>query len=83
MTFGVTLAEARPTRPRFEPTDLELENPGVLDVDLQLGYIDATPTGRVVLPDVELDLGIARNFELDVDATYALDPTGGSLPDNL
>lgn len=80
-----TSASARPIRPRFEPTDLELERPGTLELNFQVGYIDASPQGRVVLPDFEVDLGLTRRFEIDLDGTYAFDPTAGgsSQPDNL
>ena len=70
-----SLAEARPVRPRFEPTDLELELPGTLGLDVQLGYVDATPQSRLIAPDFELDLGLTKRFELDLDGTYFIDPT--------
>ncbi len=85
LLLSSTSALARPIRARFEPTDLELERPGVLDLDFQLGYLwGAQP--RLVLPDFEFDLGISRRFELDVDGTYAIDPRtpeAPSVPDNL
>ena len=54
-------------------------------MDFQVGYIAATPQGRVVLPDFEFDLGLTRRFEIDLDGTYAFDPSAGgsSQPDNL
>ncbi len=78
-------AYARPSRPRFEPTDLELEVPGTLDLDLQVGYIDSTPTSRLIVPDFEVDLGITRRFELDLDGTFAIDSSTSHTfqPDNL
>jgi len=79
------VAAARPVRPLFEPTDLELELPGVLDVDLQLGAIrDAAPgPWRVVTPDFEIDLGLLHWLELDIDGTYAVDVNAHAVPDNL
>jgi hypothetical protein len=81
-------AEARP-RPLFEPTDLEMEKTGVLDIDLQFGPVRAD-AWRLVVPDVEVDLGILPQVELDIDGAYAIeapDPHGFSLdhaaPDNL
>jgi hypothetical protein len=81
-------AEARP-RPLFEPTDLEMEKPGWLDVDLQFGPVRAD-AWRLVVPDVEVDFGILPQVELDIDGAYAIesaDGTGISLdhpaPDNL
>lgn len=54
-------------RSRFEPTDLELEKTGVLDIDLQLGTFQGDPS-RPAVADLELDLGVAPNVEIDVDA---------------
>ena len=56
----------------FEPTDLELEDTGHLDVDLQFGFVRAATNYRVVAPDVELDLGVAQNVELDLDLAYGI-----------
>lgn len=82
---AASAVEARPLRPRFEPTDLELEVPGTLEVDVQVGYVDATPTSRVVLPDFELDLGLTKRFELDLDGEYSLylGAIDGSHPETL
>src|SRR5262249_49841614 len=66
-------AAARPVRHRFEPTDLEMEEPGVLDIDVQFGPVQGPSSSRLVAPDFELDLGIARHVELDVDGAYAFD----------
>jgi len=72
-------ANAAP-RSTFEPTDLELEDPGVLDLDVQLGFFRGDPS-RGVVPDLELDLGLAKNVELDLDTAYTREgPPGGSLP---
>lgn len=78
--IGVILATsvdagARPTRPRFEPTDLELEDPGTTELDTQLGVSHGTgPSGnRLILPDFELDLGLFPNAELDIDGAFSLD----------
>jgi len=78
-------AAARPVRPLFEPTDLEMEQPGVLDVDLQIGVVRGADTGpyRVVTPDFELDVGILSWLELDIDGTYAVDEDAHAVPDNL
>jgi hypothetical protein len=66
-------------RPLFEPTDLELEDPGVAEVDLQYGVLRSDSPWRVVVPDVEVDLGLTENVEVDVDGTYAvLGPDDGS-----
>src|SRR5438552_2278800 len=80
----------RGVRPLFEPTDLELEDPGVSEVDLQVGVIRGQGPWRLVVPDFEIDLGILRNLELDVDGAYALEAPGpgsfkfeNAAPDNL
>src|ERR1051325_5558745 len=57
--------------PRFEPTDLEVEHPGVAEVDLQMGPVRGTDDWRVVAPDFELDLGLTDAIELDLDGAYA------------
>jgi hypothetical protein len=56
----------------FEPTDLELEAPGVVDFDFQLGFIRGEDSWRVVNPDFEVDVGLARNLELDLDGSYSI-----------
>jgi hypothetical protein len=80
-----SVASARPVRPLFEPTDLEMEEPGILDVDLQMGVIRGAEPGpyRVVTPDFELDIGILTWLELDIDGTYAVDEDAHAVPDNL
>jgi hypothetical protein len=69
MVFA-TRAEAQ--QQHFEPTDLELEEPGTLDLDFQYGIVKGSDGPRLVTPDFELDLGITKNFELDVDAAYGI-----------
>ncbi|HEY2900706.1 MAG TPA: hypothetical protein VGL59_09035 [Polyangia bacterium] len=86
---GAALAR-RGVRPLFEPTDLELEDPAVVELDLQAGTIRGQGPWRLVIPDFELDVGILRNLELDVDGAYALEAPGpgsfkfeNAAPDNL
>jgi hypothetical protein len=55
---------------RFEPTDLELEDPGVVDLDVQLGTFRGSPR-RALVTDWEIDLGLAANVELDVDGAVS------------
>ena len=88
--FVAPRALAAGPRPLFEPTDLELEQPGVVDIDLQVGAIRSDGPWRAVIPDLEIDVGLARNVELDLDATYAIEgPPGGQFafdraaPDNI
>jgi hypothetical protein len=75
---------ARPLRPRFESSDLELERPGTVELNLQVGFIQSDGPYRVVVPDLEVDVGIFDWLELDVDWTYALEqPFDHSSPDNV
>ena len=83
-------AQARAIRPLFEPTDLEMEPTGLLDVDVQLGGIRSPGPWRVVMPDFELDFGLLPNLEFDLDGAYAIEgPSTGSFsfdhaaPDSL
>ena len=63
----------------FEPDDLELENPGVLDLDVQAGPVlgDATIRNHLLLPDFEIGLGLTREVELDVSGAFYFDRVGG------
>jgi hypothetical protein len=74
-----SLASARPTRPRFEPTDLELEDTGVAELDLQVGASHGTGASgnRLLLPDFELDIGLLPNVELDLDGSFSVDAFDG------
>ena len=79
LAFTTAVANARMgIRPLFEPTDLELEDPGVVDFDFQMGVIRGRDPWRVVVPDFELNFGFLRNVELDLDGTYALEGTDSS-----
>jgi hypothetical protein len=64
---------ARHVRPLFEPTDLEIEQPGVIQGDLQFGVVRGEGLARIVVPDFEVDVGILPNLELDVDGAYAIE----------
>ncbi len=83
-------AASAEARRRFEPTDLELQPAGTLEIDSQLSYTEGETAGRVIIPDLELSLGIARNVQLEIDAAYAIEgpPVGRfaldhPAPDNL
>jgi hypothetical protein len=83
-------AQARPLRPLFEPTDFEMEQTGVVEIDLQLGAIRSQGPWRVVMPDFELDIGLLSYLELDLDGAYAIEgPSTGpfsfdhAAPDSL
>jgi hypothetical protein len=91
LELGLPLrAQDRRVRRLFEPTDLELEEVGMLEVDLQFGAIRGHGAARVVVPDFEFDLGVLPNLEVDLDGAYAIEgPETGSFafdhaaPDSL
>jgi hypothetical protein len=62
----------------FEPDDLELEHPGVLDFDFQAGPLagNSTSGNHVVLPDFEIGLGLTPSVELDVSGTVSFAERG-------
>jgi hypothetical protein len=68
-------AEAR-RRPLFEPTDLEMEEAGKVELDLQFGALRGEDAWRAAIPDAEIDVGLTPGVELDIDGTYAIE--GGS-----
>jgi hypothetical protein len=77
-------------RPLFEPTDLEMEDAGTVEVDLQLGLLRGQAPWRLAVPDFEIDLGLGRGVEIDIDGAYAIEgPDDGGFsfdhpaPDNL
>ena len=73
-------ADARAVRRLFEPTDLEIEEAGVAELDLQVGAIRGTSPWRLSVPDFELDLGLWRDFELDIDGALSWQgPDDGSF----
>jgi hypothetical protein len=81
-------ARLRHRVPAFEPTDLDLEDPLTLELDLQFGVLkrDGEPDLRVFVPDFELDFGLTSRVELDVDGALSLDRQSGRFTfagDNL
>lgn len=87
---AATPAHGRPLRRLFEPTDLDLEDPGTLELDTQVGLLRGHDPYRLSIPDFELDLGLTPNVEVDIDGALALEgPDSGALsfariaPDNL
>jgi hypothetical protein len=82
-------AHAR-NRPLFEPTDLEMEKTGIMEVDTQFGMVRGDAPWRMVVPDVEVDIGLTPSVEIDIDAAYAIEgPDDGrfsfdhAAPDNV
>jgi hypothetical protein len=93
--FALALALVAPAasaqvRKRFEPTDLDLVPEGILELDTQMSYTEAESTGRAVIPDFEIALGIAPRVQIEVDGAYAVEGAPGfrfsfdhPAPDNL
>jgi hypothetical protein len=69
-------AEARRVRRHFQPTDLELEEPGSLSLDLEAGFVRGPDAMRAALPDAEIELGLSPAFEIDIDAAFWLEGPG-------
>jgi len=73
---GVTCGGSRPAlaaHHHFEPTDLSLQDPGLLEANLQLGIARSDGPWRAVLPDGEINLGLASNVEIDVDFSFGIE----------
>jgi hypothetical protein len=72
--FGTSAnALAGKTRPLFEPTDLEMQEPGDTELDAQLGVLrDTAGASRLVIPDLELGVGLSRRVEIDLDLTLSI-----------
>jgi len=72
-------ASAAVRRLHFEPDDLDLEQPGILDFDFQAGPLrgDSAGKNRLLLPDFEIGLGLTRSVELDVSGAFSIDETRG------
>jgi len=90
LTVAAGPRNAQAARHRFEPTDLEWEASGLAELDIQVGAIRTEGPWRTVVPDVELDIGVAPNVEIDIDTAYAVDgPDDGRFsfdhpaPENL
>ena len=66
-------------RRHFEPDDLELEQPGILDLDFQAGPLHGDSRGkdRLLLPDFEIGVGLSKTVELDVSGAFSVDENRG------
>jgi hypothetical protein len=85
---STALAAARHRTSSFEPTDLDLEDPLTLELDLQFGplFRDGEPDLRWFVPDFELQLGLTSRIELEVDGALSFDRNSGHFTltgDNL
>ena len=88
--LAVATARAAPVRRVFEPSDMEFEEPGMAELDMQFGLVRGESAYRVSAPDFEFDLGLLPNLELDIDGEFAVaGPDTGEFtfdrtaPDNL
>jgi len=67
----------------FEPTDLEFEDPGVTELDMQFGPVRGQNSYRISMADFEFDLGLTETVELDLDGEFAVGgPGDGSFTIN-
>lgn len=65
-------AQASPHRHDFEPTDLDIDESGIFDIDLQFGLTRDGQAWRTPLPDFELDYGLTKWLEIDLDGTFSM-----------
>jgi hypothetical protein len=65
-------AAAQRARRRFEPTDLNLQHAGTVEIDTQVGVIRGEDGTRTYLPDFEASIGISSQLELEVDGAFGL-----------
>ncbi len=86
----VSESRAQTVRRRFDPEDLKLEEPGVVHADLAFGVVRGEKGGRWLVPDFDVDVGLAPNVEVGVDGAWAIEGTPQRLyaldhraPDNL
>ncbi|HEX7664020.1 MAG TPA: hypothetical protein VF407_05910 [Polyangiaceae bacterium] len=66
-------------RRRFDPDDLELDGEGTVHADVAFGILRGEDTGRYLVPDFDIDLGIAPNVELGLDGAWAVEGKASSL----
>lgn len=71
--LAASSAHAQVGRRRFDPEDLQLEEPGAVHMDLQLGVIRGPAAGRWVVPDFGIDIGVSPTVELGADGQLALE----------
>jgi hypothetical protein len=74
------VARAEHVAHRFEPTDMDMQPPGMLQFDLQGGLVKGPKAPRLVVPDFEVNFGLAHNVELDIDGAVGFEaPADGSF----
>ena len=87
---GVDAQAQQRVRRRFDPEELKLEAPGVVHADLAFGVVRGEEGGRWLVPDFDVDVGLAPNVEVGVDGAWAIEGTPQQryaldhrAPDNL
>jgi hypothetical protein len=68
----VPSAYAGTRQPRFEPTDLDLAQAGVVDLDVEMGVVRDGEAWRAFVPDVELVLGLSESVSLQIDGAVMM-----------
>src|SRR5438477_605003 len=79
LSIAATRAWARPVRRLFEPTDLELEDPGVAEVDLQMGVIRGRHPYRLAVPALQLEGGVDLEQGLDAAGVWSVEGELGGV----
>jgi len=69
-------------RARFEAEALDLEPPGAMEIDHQVGafYSDDADGSRATFPDGSIDLGVFSWLELDLDYAFSVTHLDGGEP---
>lgn len=65
-------------RRRFDPDDLELDEAGVVHADIAFGIVRGETAGRWLMPDFDIDIGLASNVELGLDGAWAIEGKPGN-----
>lgn len=69
-------AEAKRRRITFFPQDLDMENPGHVEMDTRIGFLRTADGNNLVIPDIQTDWGINRRLEIGLDGQGGLDTAG-------
>ena len=85
LSLGVVLvvltgraAAAQRSRPRFEPTDLDLRESGDAEIDLQFGPMKGDDYLRGFAPDFDVSIGLTANAELELNGTFGVGQHGAA-----
>lgn len=78
LALPVAAAAREHVRRRFDPDDLELDEAGVVHADVAFGIVRGETAGRWLMPDFDIDIGLASNVELGLDGAWALEGKPGN-----